>query len=78
MQLCGEADIEGETRVQGHPGLCSEFGVSLAYIAGLCLKKSNQGWRDGLEVKSTGCSLPEVLSSIPSNYMVSHKHLQWI
>jgi hypothetical protein len=30
-------------------------------------------WRDGSVVKT----LPEVLSSNPSNHMVAHDHLQW-
>ena len=33
------------------------------------------GWRDGSAVKST--TLPEVLSSILSNHLVTHNHLQW-
>jgi hypothetical protein len=37
-------------------------------------KRKEMGWRDGLAVKSTGCS-SEVLSSIPSNHMVAHSHL---
>ena len=34
-----------------------------------------EDWRDGSVVKNTDCSLPEVLSSVPSNHMVAHNHL---
>jgi hypothetical protein len=35
----------------------------------------HSGWRDGSVVKSMDCTLPEVLSSSPSNHMVAHNHL---
>jgi hypothetical protein len=38
--------------------------------------KRKRGCRDGSEFKSTNSS-SKVLSSIPSNYMVAHKHPQW-
>jgi hypothetical protein len=39
-----------------------------------CLKRQEQGWREGSVVKSSD-ALPEVLSSIPSNHMMAHNHL---
>ena len=33
-----------------------------------------KAWKNGSEVKGTGCS-SEVLSSIPSNHMVVYSHL---
>jgi hypothetical protein len=41
----------------------------------ILFKNKTRGWRDGSAVKSTDCSLPEVLSSIPNNHMVAHNHL---
>ena len=42
-----------------------------------CIRKLGEGWRDALLVKSTVAPLLEILSSIPSNYMVAHNHLYW-
>ena len=37
---------------------------------------SNAGCRDGFEVTRALAALPEILSSIPSNHMVAHNHLE--
>jgi hypothetical protein len=37
--------------------------------------EKTRGWRDGSAGKSTLTTLPEVLSSIPSNHMVAHNHV---
>jgi hypothetical protein len=58
--------------VEVHPG-----GNSLSENVGSNHKIGSMGgWKDGPEVKSTDCSLG-VLSSIPSNYLVTHNHLKW-
>ena len=57
-----------------------EFEASLVYrMSSKMGSKATQrnpvsGWRDGSEVNSTATP-PEVLSSIPSNHMVTHNHL---
>jgi len=56
-------------------GLYSEFKDSQGYIERLKINKNVMGWKNGSVVKSTDCSSLEILSSIPSNHMVTHNHL---
>jgi len=49
--------------------------LDFLYVAIVGMQKCySRGWRDGSAVRAL-TALPEFLSSIPSNHMVTHNHL---
>jgi hypothetical protein len=59
---------------QGHPQLYKDFEASIGHIR-LCFK-NKQAWAGEMDQQLRALTaLPEVLSSIPSNYTVAHNHL---
>jgi hypothetical protein len=61
---------------KGTIGRClQQKGSDVQYTVNVIKHERSKGWRDGSVRALT--ALPEVLSSIPSNHMVAHNHLQW-
>jgi hypothetical protein len=63
--------------LRGRDSQISKFKDSQEYTEKLLKKKKKTGAGEMAQQLRALAVLPEVLSSIPSNHMVAHNHLQW-
>jgi hypothetical protein len=66
---CGCWELNSEPLEEQSVFLTTELSLQLQFLNSLTLGAREMEWLSTLTV------LPEVLSSIPSNHMVAHKHL---